>query len=91
MRLLLATASAAHLAEARRHMTEALEILDGLDAPGEIGTLLDLAIVRLEKIAGAGNRTETTVQRLIDQLEQELAVGTEATEGETDPWAMPPV
>lgn len=35
------------LAKARQHMIEALGILDQLDAPGEIGATLDLAIERL--------------------------------------------
>ncbi len=49
MRLLHTPESKLKLSEALRQMSDALDILDDLGAPGEIGTSLDLAVARLEQ------------------------------------------
>jgi hypothetical protein len=48
----LSPPSEAMLIKALERMAEALEILDQLGAPGEIGSTLDLAIARLRKLFG---------------------------------------
>ena len=47
------------LATARLHMTAALQLLDAVEAPGEIGATLDLAIVRLSEEMARNPRVKT--------------------------------
>lgn len=61
MPILVTPESELRLSKALGNMVEALGILDDLDAPGEIGRLLDHAIVRLEK--GARPRWTITIGR----------------------------
>jgi hypothetical protein len=76
------------LSKALAKMSEALEILDDLGAPGEIGSQLDLAIARLGKQLGIEDMpvpAETLIARL----------GVEATPGGAErvepssPWISP--
>jgi hypothetical protein len=47
-------------ADAHAKMVTALEELDGVNAPGEIGAHLDLAICRLEDLINAANSQNAT-------------------------------
>lgn len=74
MRLTLTARSRLELSRALRLTKEALEILDELHAPGEIGATLDLAASKLHNLLSQ-DQTETEVQALIGQLERELNAG----------------
>ena len=77
-----------YLSRARRLMTDALAILDALDAPGDIGSTLDLAIAKLEKYLDGDDRLATDAKALMSQLQREFAdAGTR--EQKPNPWALP--
>lgn len=60
------------LGEALRHMSDALFILDELDAPGEIGTGLDLAIAHLSQFLRQEPDERGAVHRMMRELEREF-------------------
>ncbi|MDP9423684.1 MAG: hypothetical protein M3Q19_12790 [Pseudomonadota bacterium] len=91
MEVLITSESELELARALRNMRAALDILDDIDAPGDIAWHLDLAICRLEKILGTGSYAQTSVQSLISQVEDEFATGPGEVDAETDPWELQPV
>lgn len=76
------------LSEALDLMTRALAILDAVDAPGKIGATLDLAIATLSELLGQDAHGASSVQSLIEQLEEELS----RTDGQKDaghsPWEI---
>jgi hypothetical protein len=72
-------------------MTEALDMLDALCAPGEIGSALDLAVARLEKFLGHDDHSATRVQTLTSQLERELAAALAGSGTKPNPWEISPV
>lgn len=72
-------------------MTQALDILDELSAPGEIGSTLDLAVTRLEKFLDHGGHSATCAHMLISQLERELAAAHTGNESKPSPWEIFPV
>lgn len=90
MRLLHTPESKLKLSEALRQMSETLDILDGLDAPGAIGTSLDLAIARLEEFLTGEVNSTPRAQNLFDQLEIELASVRELLSDEPVPWGVSP-
>ena len=57
--------------EALRHMEAALEALDATDVPSVVGSHLDLAICRLEKLLGSEDNSRN-VQALRRQVEEAL-------------------
>lgn len=60
------------LAEALDLMAAALELLDDIGAPGEIGANLDLAMTRLETVLGRDQKSSAAL-RLVAGLECEAA------------------
>lgn len=50
------------LAEALDLMAEALELLDDIGAPGEIGANLDLAMTRLETVLGRDQKSSAALR-----------------------------
>ena len=54
-------------------MTGALTILDKMEAPGEIGSTLDLAISKLTELLGDNEPLPVGAQSLPEQLERELS------------------
>ena len=59
------------LSAALAQMVGALQLLDEADAPGEIGSSLDLAIARLEEHLGAKSRLGDIAERLLSGLPAE--------------------
>ena len=90
MRLITAE-SRLELSRALHLMTEALDILDELRAPGEIGSILDLAATQLEKILDHDKRAAPAVQTLMFQLERELAAAPGSSISKPSPWEFRPV
>jgi hypothetical protein len=78
------------LQNAFRLMTDALDILDDLHAPGVIGSTLDLAIVRLAEVLGRSDHEENGLETLNSQLERELSTGPISSEPKPSPWGIPP-
>lgn len=77
------------LSEARRLMNQALDILDELGEPGDIGSHLDLAICRLENHLGHDVPGASGANALRAALEAELNSSTGA--GSTRfPWQLQP-
>ena len=72
MEVLNTPESQSKLAQALQQMSAALEILDDLDAPGEVGSHLDLAICRLEQHLGLDSPATTGAGALFVSLEEEL-------------------
>lgn len=79
------------LQKALRLMTDALDILDDLRAPGVIGSTLDLAIARLEEVLGRSDDKENGLETLNSQLEHELSTGPISNEPKPSPWEIPPL
>ena len=77
-------------AEALAHLTEALAILDEINAPGEIGSMLDHAIGKLEQAIGHGVTDQSAVRMLIDLLEREMAGEPTDVEPGPKPWELQP-
>jgi hypothetical protein len=69
-------------------MTNALEILDTHDAPGEIGSTLDLAIARLERAIGQDDRRPAGDHHLTFELKWELAVAHAGSTPQPCPWEI---
>ena len=61
--------------EALRHMEAALEALDAAGGPAVVGSHLDLAICRLEKLLGSEDNSRN-VQGLRRQVEEALLAET---------------
>lgn len=59
------------LSNALQQMRMALGILDQVEALGDVGAILDLAIVRLEEWLGSSG--PANVAAMIDQIERELS------------------
>lgn len=59
------------LSRALFQLTEALEILDSVGAPGDIGSHLDLAIARLERQLGVEGSMAAQVDDLFARLSQD--------------------
>ena len=85
---LIAPESRFELSEALRLMTAALDVLDELQVPGEIGSILDLAIARLDKFLHHGDHSATSVQALTSQLERELAASPASDGSRPSPWEI---
>lgn len=91
MRLITTPESRPELSKALRLMAEALDILDDLGAPGEIGSMLDLAFARLEQLLDRDDEAVSGVERLMSQLEGELTAAHASSECAPSPWDIPPV
>jgi hypothetical protein len=91
MRLLSTAESKLELSRALRMMNAALEILDEIDAPGDVASHLDLAICRLEKSLGMDSHPPTGIQNLVSQLEIELAESASVLEQPGNPWELDPM
>jgi len=91
MRLLTTPDSDLRLSDALGHMAEALAILDELDAPGEIGSMLDHAIEKLKIAGGQGERSSSNVQLLIEQLDREMSTMPESVTVAPNPWEIQPI
>ncbi len=87
----LTSKSAPELARALDQMEAALEILDELEAPGDIGATLDLAIARLRQMLRRADENASGFQPVFDQLETELSRGLGETGTESNPWKIPPI
>ena len=61
------------LSGALRQMSDALAILDEVDAPASITNALDLAVARLEQLLGDRMHRQKPDQSIFEQLERELA------------------
>ena len=72
-------------------MTEASGILDAIDAPGVIGSMLDSASARLESLLDRDEQTAIGVQTRTSQVEREFNAVLAATEFKPDPWDTPVV
>lgn len=72
MRLVTTPESRLELSRALRLMAEALDILDELGAPGEIGGTLDLAASRLQNILEREDGAAIGADTLTVQLKREL-------------------
>ena len=57
--------------EAMRHMRSALNMLDEIGAPGDIGSYIDLAICRLEEALGC-NPADNSVDLLGEHIENAM-------------------
>lgn len=79
------------LSRALAQMTEALRILDGVDAPGEIGSQLDLAIARLQKQLGLEDQLPASVEALIARLAVEPSTSPTKRSEESSLWDFPSV
>ena len=82
------------LESAVRLMSEALAVLDELDAPGEIGSMLDLAVARLEKFRDQDDQAMTGVKAMMCQLEEEFAAAAATapcSDSKPNPWALGPL
>lgn len=91
MHLIISPESRLELSRALRLMTDALDILDEVEAPGKIGSTLDLAVVRLEKFLARDRPADLGAQRLISQLQHELGACRAGDERKPSPWDDPPV
>ncbi len=68
-------------------MAEAIDILDRLNAPGEIGSMLDLSMARIEKVLAGGARPAIDGRSLLSQLAREQnAVPADDSSG-PNPWS----
>ena len=65
MRLVTTPESRLELSRALRLMSEALDILDELGAPGDIGGILDLAVARLAKLLDRKDPFATAPRNLL--------------------------
>lgn len=90
MRLVTTPESRLELSRALRLMSEALDILDELGAPGDIGGILDLAVARLAKLLDRKDPFATGAQEFIAQLERELGMVRPRGTRELSPWEAPP-
>ncbi len=90
MRLLTTPEAFPRLSEALGHMVEALAILDEINAPGEIGSLLDHAIVKLKTTLPQKGGPPSSVQMLMNQLERELLAGATNVNPAPSPWENQP-
>lgn len=90
MQVLTTSESEVELSRALRMMHAALEILDEIDAPGDIASHLDLAICRLERSLGTGPHAKTGVQTLFCQLQNELAKESFPADPQANPWELEP-
>lgn len=79
------------LAKALDQMAAALEILDEIGAPGEIGATLDLAIARLRQALGQEDGGNSGMQALFSQLEGELSRIHGGPGALPNPWEIPSV
>lgn len=76
------------LGRALNQLVEALQILDELKAPGDIGSHLDLAISRLEQLLGFGGHAPASLDDLLAQL-SEVPPGTDGELGDVkSPWEI---
>ena len=91
MRIETTPQSRLELLRALRLMTEALAILDEVRAPGEIGSMLDLAIVRLDQRLGSGGEAAAELETLACNLEREFTDAPASNEQMPSPWEMPPL
>lgn len=73
-----------NLTLALRLMTEALDILDASHAPGEIGSILDLAIVRLGETLVQGATPDA--QTLLVELKREFTIVDAEVGHKPSPW-----
>lgn len=79
------------LSRALGQMVEALEILDELNAPGDIGSLLDLAIVRLGTELGLDHHGTTSVEALLARLGADSPAMEAELGNSASPWDIAPV
>jgi hypothetical protein len=91
MRLVCTPQARARLNDALLQMKSALDILDQVAGPGEIGALLDLAISRLGASIGRDDERPTRVQAMIVELERELAATPVRIGTAPDPWPHQPI
>ncbi len=69
-----------------RLMTEALDILDEIGAPGEIGSMLDFAAARMEKWIDRNVEAEGCLQALMPELEREFNADPASSKSDPSPW-----
>ena len=77
------------LTKALEQMTAALAILDEVEAPGEIGATLGLAVARLRQILGHDGNSG--MDALFSQLPDELSHIRSGVGKQPDPSEIPPV
>lgn len=77
------------LSQALALMRAALDILDEVEAPGEIGSTLDLAISRLAEMLGDAASATGGAQPLLDQLERALSQSDSHRPDCPWPWEKP--
>ena len=73
--------SMVRLAQALRQLSDALFILDELDVPCEIGSGLDVAVVRLSGALQQGPIERQPVHQMVKRLEREFVAGCTALRG----------
>lgn len=86
MRLITTPESRLELSKALRLMTQALDVLDEIAAPCEIGSYLDLAVTRLENLLGHDEEATGGVQELMAKLEREYLISRGESELQPSPW-----
>ena len=87
----LTSKSGPELARALDQMEAALEILDEMEAPCDIGATLDLAIARLRQMLQRADQNASGFQPVFDQLEVELSRRLGETGTKPNPWEIPPL
>ena len=89
MRVVTTPESRLELSRALGLIAEALDILDEIGAPGEIGGTLDLAASRLQDHIDREDSVATGVEALIAQLQGELNDVRLSDGRARSPWALP--
>lgn len=89
MQFITTPESRLELSRAMSLMSQALEILDELHAPGEIGSMLDLAVARLQKVLDLDDQAPAAMEALMIELEREFIGATAASECNPNPWKIP--
>lgn len=90
MHLIATLESRLEFSRALRLMTDALDILDEFHAPGVIGSMLDLAIAKLERFLDEDDQAASDVHMLKSKLEREFVDTSVVGERKPIPWEIPP-
>lgn len=77
------------LSRALDQMVDALEILDELEAPGDIGSHLDHAIARLEAMLGLAHQP-TRAKALLARLSEASSASDADLGSSVSPWDVTP-
>ena len=90
MHFVLTSDSRLELSRALHLMLDALDVLDQAGAPGEVGSTLDLAIMRLLQILGRNGRAGTGLEALMSRLLNESDAAAGGERERPSPWPIAP-